>query len=99
MTLNPLAILFDIRLGEEGIEFVFLRYLVIATVRYENIAVVKRQTNLVSPLTAYRFVNRFGRRYVIYKKTAWFSKYVVVSPDGGDDFERKLRDFGVMVEA
>ena len=98
MTLNPLAILLDIRLGDAGIEFVSLRYLIIAIVRYENIVVVKRQINLVSPLTSYRCVNRFGKRYVIYKKTAWFSKYVVVSPYDSDDFERKLRDMGVMVE-
>lgn len=97
--LNPIAILFDIRLGEQGIEFVFLRYLVIAIIRYENIAVVRRQTNLISPLTAYRFVNRFGRRYVIYKKTSWFSRYVVVSPANGDDFESKLRSVGVPIEA
>ena len=99
MILNPLAILADIRLGKQGIEFLILRYFVIATIRYENIAVVHRQTNLVSPLTAYRFVNRFGRRYVIDKKTSWFSKHVVVSPANGDEFERKLRSVGARVEA
>ena len=98
MTLNPLPLFFDIRLGKEGIEFLFLRHFVIAIVRYENIALFKRQTTFIAPLTAYRFVNRLSRRYVIYKKSSWFSTYVVVSPANGDDFERGLREVGVKVE-
>ena len=96
--LNPIALFFDIRLGSNGIEFIFLRFLVLATINYKNIDVVRRQTNLVTPLTAYRFVNRFGRRYVIYNNASWFSKYVVVSPDNGDEFEEQLRYFGVQVD-
>lgn len=98
MTLNPIALIFDIRLGESAIEFIFLRFFVIAAIEYKNIELVRHQSNLITPLSAYRFVNRFSRRYVIYKKTAWFSKYVVVSPDHSDEFENQLRKSGVVVE-
>jgi len=98
LIVNPFVLLYDIALNEKGIEFLLFRYIVIAIIRYENIDFVKRQNNLVSPVTAYRFVNRFSNRYVIYKKKAWFSKYVVVSPEDGNFFESKLLEVGVIVK-
>lgn len=95
MDLNPIAFLADIRLGETEVEFVLLRCLVIARISFSNIAEVYKQTNRFSPFSAYRFVNRFGPRYVIRKKSSWFSKYVVVSPLDPIKFESKLNEKGV----
>jgi len=95
--INPLAMLLDIRVAETGIDFLTLRSIRVASVPYQNIEFVQKQTNLVRPFTAYRCVNRCGPRYVIHKKVAWFSKYVVVTPFDGSSFERALRHAGVAI--
>ncbi|MGZ3240367.1 MAG: hypothetical protein ACXU7Z_08095 [Burkholderiaceae bacterium] len=100
LLLNPLALIFDMRMGPQGIQFVLFRALVIATVRYENIEFVEFQKNPFRPWSAYRVVNRWvSQRFVIYKKSSWFSKYVVVSPAKSVDFETRLREQGVIVKS
>jgi hypothetical protein len=94
-----MAIFFDIRLGQQGIEFIFFRFIVMATVRYDNIEYVESQKGSLTPWTAYRFVNRWiSRRFIIHKKSAWFSKCVVVSPADKEMFEVGLRRNGVVVQ-
>jgi len=98
LLLNPFALLLDTRMGVHGIEFVLLRCLVIATIRYDNIAKVEVRPNLLRQVTAYRCVNRWvATRFMIYKRTAWFSKYVVLSPANEVHFKESLRARGVLV--
>jgi len=96
--LNPLALLADVRVRSNGIQFVLLRLVVIATVPFENIEAVETQWKWISRWSAYRFINRCGPKYLINKKSAWFSKYVVVSPADPDEFEAELRQHGVLVK-
>lgn len=95
--LNPLTLIGDVRVGTDGIQFVLLRLFVVATVRFENIEAVEKQWKWYSRLSAYRFVYRLGPTYLINKKTAWFSKYVVVSPGDPEQFEASLRRNGVLI--
>jgi len=96
--LNPLVLLADVRVRSNGIQFVLLRLVVIATVPFENIEAVETQWKWISRWSAYRFINRCGPKYLINKKSAWFSKYVVVSPADPDEFEAELRQHGVLVK-
>jgi hypothetical protein len=95
--LNPVAFLYDIRLSNTAIEFVLFRVIRIASVAYTNIDFVEKQANTLRPLSAYRFVNRVGAKYLIHNEKSWFSKYVVVSPSDGESFERALEKAGVVV--
>ena len=95
--LNPVAFVYDIRLGQTAIEFIVFRYIRIASVPYKNIDFVEKQKHPLRPLSAYRFVNRFGPRYIIHNKQSWFSEYVVVSPPDGESFEHALDKAGVVV--
>ncbi len=97
---NPLAILYDIRLSERGIEFVFFRTLVIATVPYENIVEIQVGESFFKNWAAYRFVNRWvTQRYVIRKQKAWFAKEVVVSPQNGGGFIEELKRHSVKINS
>jgi hypothetical protein len=100
LLLNPLTLLYDIRLSDKGIQFILFRFLVIATVPYENIEGVGLGEKIFKQWAAYRFVNRWvAPRYVINKKKAWFAKEVVISPRNGSDFIERLKQHGVRVAA
>jgi hypothetical protein len=99
LLINPVALLYDVRIGAKGIEFTLLRFWVIAAVPFDNIEALETKWALTSRWTAYRFVNRWiTRRLLINKKRAWFSKYVVISPADPDQFEAALRGHGVLVK-
>jgi hypothetical protein len=68
-------------------------------VRYENIEFIEIQKSPFRPFSAYRFVNRWvSQRFVIYKKSAWFSKYVVISPAKSMAFEEALLQYNVVLK-
>ena len=99
LLLNPLTFLYDVRVANDGIQFVFLRTIVISTVLFENIDFIAGQKNVFQPWTAYRFVNRWiSQRFVIYKKSSWFSKCVVVSLVNSAAFVEAIRRHGVIVK-
>jgi hypothetical protein len=98
LLLNPLALLYDVRLSEKGIEFLIFRIIVITTVAYENIEEVKLGEKILKQWAAYRFVNRWvAQRYVITKKNSWFAKEVVVSPRNASNFIETLERHGIQV--
>jgi hypothetical protein len=96
--LHFLALVYDIRVVDGRIEFVFFRLLKVYQVPFTNIDYVK-QVNGGYFLMAYNFKNRlFHPTFLIQKKRGVFTKRILVTPDDAAEFTKVLTLAGVQVE-
>jgi hypothetical protein len=99
--LDGLSFLYDIRVAEDGIEFVFFQLIPFYLLRYSNIEEVRELSGGfflggVGYLTALNFKNRFGHTaFLIQKRKGIFTRKVLVTPGSAGAFKRSLLTAGV----
>ena len=91
-----LSFLYDIRVAEDGIEFVFFRLIPVYLLRYSDIEEVRELSGGfflggVGYLTALNFKNRFGHTtFLIQKRKGIITRKVLVTPASAVAFKRSL---------
>jgi len=98
LALNPLALVFDVRVGARGIEFTLFRFFVVGTLAFEKIESVEKKWTLEQRKAAYRFVNRWIARRFMINSNALYARYLLVSPPDADRFESELKQRGVAIK-
>ena len=92
-----LSLLYDARVGEDGIDFVVFSFVKISTLPYSRIERVK-EVGFLGTLTlnSVNFCNRsMTSAFLIEKKSGWYTRRVLITPVNADYFKMVLAKKGI----
>ena len=83
-----LSWLYDVRLDEQGIRFILLRFWTIYLLKPCNIeSITEIGMASIGAWNAYNFKNRFfARCFMINIRRGWFARKVLITPKSADEF-------------
>lgn len=101
MEFQPLPMLYDVLVEEDGLRFVLFRWMTVAKVKGDDIERVD-EIGLVSigSLASFNFKNRFmSRTFMIRFKRAWFARQVLITPEDAGPFVDWVRKQAIPMAA